>query len=208
MIQYLSLGIILGLYAGLTPGPLLTLVISETLQHDFKAGLKIAIAPIISDAPIILLSLFVVHQLSNLEQILALIALTGGCFVLWMGYESVTFQGVKLHLQQPKSHALRKGVLVNLLSPYPYLFWLTVGAPLINKAQSEHAMAPVLFILGFYLLLVGLKILLAYWVGQSKSFLLGPAYIYAVRFLGLVLFALAFSLFSEAYQLWTNHLTV
>jgi len=204
MIHYLSLGIILGLYAGLTPGPLLTLVISEALQHDFKAGFKVAIAPIISDAPIILLSLFVVHQLSNLEQTLALIALTGGCFVFWMGYESVSFQGVKLHLQQPKSHALRKGVLVNLLSPYPYLFWLTVGAPLVNKAQTEHAMAPVLFILGFYLLLVGLKILLAYWVGQSKSFLQGRSYIYTVRFLGLILFVLAFSLFNDAYAFWSK----
>ncbi|MDX8405851.1 MAG: LysE family translocator [Mariprofundus sp.] len=202
MIEYLSLGIMLGLYAGLTPGPLLMLVISETLQHDFKTGLKIAIAPLISDAPIILLSLFVVQQVSNSEQILAFIALTGGCFVFWIGYESISFQGVKLHLQQPKPHALRKGVLVNLLSPYPYLFWLTVGAPLINKAQAGHAMAPILFILGFFLLLVGLKILLAYCVSQSKSFLLGPTYIYAVRFLGLALFALAFSLFSVAYQLW------
>ena len=206
MIEYLSLGIILGLYAGLTPGPLLTLVISETLQHDFRAGLKIAIAPIISDAPIILLSFFLIHELSNIEQLLALVALTGGIFVCWMAYESLSFQGVKLRLQQPRSHALRKGVLVNLLSPYPYLFWLSVGAPLINKAQSEHAMAPVLFILGFYTLLVGLKILLAYWVGQSKSFLQGRSYIYTVRFLGLILFALAFSLFFDAYELWGyNH---
>jgi len=174
-------------------------VISETLQHDFKAGLKVAIAPIISDAPIILLSLLVFHELSNFEPALGLIALAGGCFVLWMGYESLRFQGVQLHLQPPKSHALRKGVLVNVLSPYPYLFWLSVGVPLINKAQAEHGMAPVLFILGFYTLLVGLKILLAYWVSQSKTFLQGRTYIYAMRLLGLVLIGLAFSLFSDAF---------
>ncbi|NWF38052.1 LysE family translocator [Mariprofundus sp. NF] len=205
MIHYLSLGVVLGLYAGLTPGPLLTLVISETLQHDFKAGFKVAIAPIISDAPIILLSLFVMQQLANLEQVLALISLTGGVFISWLAYQSVRFQGVKLHLQPVKSDALRRGVLVNLLSPYPYLFWLSVGAPLINKAQSEHTMAPALFILGFYSLLVGLKILLAYWVGQSRSFLQGSSYIYTVRFLGLILFALAFSLFSDAYAFWGQH---
>jgi len=112
------------------------------------------------------------------------------------------FQGVKLHLQPPRSYALRKGVLVNVLSPLPYLFWLSVGAPLIYKAQAEHGMAPVLFILGFYTLMVGLKILLAYWVSQSKSFLQGRTYIYTVRLLGLVLIALAFSLFSDAFNFW------
>ena len=63
-------------------------------------------------------------------------------------------------------------------------------------------MAPALFILDFYALLVGLKILLAYWVGQSKSFLQGRSYIYTVRFLGLILFALAFSLFFDVYAFW------
>ena len=201
MIEYLSLGILLGLYAGLTPGPLLTLVVSETLQHDFKAGFKVAIAPIVSDAPIILLSLYAIHQLSDFQHILGLISLVGACYLIWVGIDSLRFQGLKLQLETPKSHALRKGVLVNVLSPYPYLFWFSVGAPLLGKAMEKHALAPALFILGFYALLVGLKILLAYLVGKSKALLEGRAYILSVRFLGLVLLVLASTIFAEAINL-------
>ena len=47
MINFLTIGTILGLSAGFAPGPLLALVISETLQHDIKSGVKVALAPII-----------------------------------------------------------------------------------------------------------------------------------------------------------------
>jgi len=201
VIEYLSLGILLGLYAGLTPGPLLTLVVSETLQHDFRAGFKVAIAPIVSDAPIILLSLFAIRGLADFQHILGLISLVGACFLIWMGIESLRFQGLHLHLETTKSHALRKGILVNVLSPYPYLFWFSVGAPLLGKAMEKHAMAPALFILGFYALLVGLKILLAFLVGKSKTLLEGQAYILSIRVLGFVLLVLAGMIFTEALDL-------
>jgi threonine/homoserine/homoserine lactone efflux protein len=40
MLNFLIIGIILGL----SPGPLLALVISETLQHNIRSGIKIAVA--------------------------------------------------------------------------------------------------------------------------------------------------------------------
>jgi threonine/homoserine/homoserine lactone efflux protein len=36
MIEFLSAGMLLGLAAGFAPGPLLVLVISETLKHNIK----------------------------------------------------------------------------------------------------------------------------------------------------------------------------
>ncbi|MFK5986205.1 MAG: hypothetical protein QM479_12390 [Pseudomonadota bacterium] len=57
MIDFFTLGIALALSAGFAPGPLLTLVISETLQHDIKAGIKVAFAPIITDFPIMIKAL-------------------------------------------------------------------------------------------------------------------------------------------------------
>jgi len=59
---------VLGVSAGFAPGPLLTLVISETLQHDIKSGVKVALAPIITDLPIIILS-----KLTNFHDILGII---------------------------------------------------------------------------------------------------------------------------------------
>ena len=197
----MTIGTVLGLSAGFAPGPLLTLVISETLQHDIKSGVKVALAPIITDLPIIILTLFVLSKLSNFHNILGIISLIGGFFVLFMGYESIRVRGVDLNLQGGKTKSLTKGVLANALSPHPYLFWLSVGAPIMTKAMSLRISAPLAFIITFYFFLVGAKIVLAIVIGKSKSFLKGNVYIYTLRFLGLLLCVLAIVLFHDGLKL-------
>ena len=88
MINYLIIGTILGLSAGFAPGPLLALVISETLQHDVKSGVKVALAPTLTDLPIIIITLFILAKLSNFHNILGIISLIGGLVILFMGYET------------------------------------------------------------------------------------------------------------------------
>jgi threonine/homoserine/homoserine lactone efflux protein len=81
MLSFLTTGIILGLSAGFAPGPLLALVISETLQHDMKAGVKVALAPILTDLPIIIFTLFIMAELSRFHLILGGISIIGACFI-------------------------------------------------------------------------------------------------------------------------------
>ena len=108
MINFLTIGIILGLSAGFAPGPLLTLVISETLQQNIKSGVKVALAPIITDLPIIILTLFILAKLSSFHKILGVISLTGGFVILYIGYESIRSKGIDLNLQAEKSRSLIK----------------------------------------------------------------------------------------------------
>ena len=201
MVYYLTIGIILGLSAGFTPGPLLTLVVSETLEHGIKAGIKVSIAPIITDVPIIILTIYVFSQLSNFNNILGVVSLVGGCFVLFLAYESLSSKTKETNFEEEIPKSLAKGILANVLSPYPYLFWLSVGATIMTKAQDLNRLAPLAFILAFYVFLLGSKILLAILVGKSKSFLSSDVYIYIKRFLGLVLCVLAFGLFIDGLKL-------
>lgn len=60
----------MGLSSVLAPGSLLTLVISETLQHDTRAGIKVALAPVITDLPIIVLTLLILSKLAGFHGIL------------------------------------------------------------------------------------------------------------------------------------------
>ena len=137
MEQYLTIGIVLGLSAGFAPGPLLTLVISETLRHDVGSGVRVALAPAVTDLPIIAISLFVLSKLSDFHGVLGAISLLGGLFVLVMGYESISSKGVEVKAQEANPKSLAKGVLVNALSPHPYLFWFSVGAPIVIKAMND-----------------------------------------------------------------------
>jgi len=202
MVTFLTTGIILGLSAGFAPGPILALVISETLNHDKKAGIKVALAPIITDLPIIVLTLFILSKLSGFHTVLGIISILGGCFILYLGFESLRTKGMTVRLDNVKPKSLQKGIIVNLLSPHPYLFWVSVGGPLTVKAMQHSIIAAAAFITSFYVLLVGSKIGLAILVGNYKSFLQGNIYINTMRTLGFVLIILAIFLFRDGLKLF------
>jgi threonine/homoserine/homoserine lactone efflux protein len=200
MIEFLGIGTILGLSAGFSPGPLLALVISETLQHDMKAGIKVALAPILTDLPIILLTLLLLSKISGFRAVLGGISVIGAVFVFHMGYGSIRTKGVTLGGEgRPKS--LKKGVIVNILSPHPYLFWFSVGAPITMKALDQGIVAAWVFIGGFYCMLIGAKITLAVLVARSRTFLTGKMYLYTMRCLGLILMGFALFLFIDGLKL-------
>lgn len=201
MAYYLTAGVLLGLSAGFAPGPLLALVMSETLEHGIGSGIRVAIAPIITDLPIIAVTFLLLSQLSGVEGLLGIISLAGGCYVLYMGFESVRSKAGERTCSQAAPRSLSKGVLTNALSPHPYLFWISVGVPILLKSQDAGRAAPVLFIGGFYLFLVGSKVSLAMLVGRSKSFLSDRGYTFVMKLLGLALVAFSFVLFADGLRL-------
>lgn len=200
MVYYLTMGAVLGLSAGFAPGPLLALVISETLRHGIRSGVKVALAPVVTDLPIIALTLLVLSKLSHFHGILGLVSIAGGFFILSMGYESLRTTGFDLQ-RDTEAKSLRKGILTNVLSPHPYLFWISVGGPTMSKALDTGLLAPAAFIAGFYACLVGSKIMLAVLVGKSRSFFRGRAYVWTMRLLGVALVALALLLFLDGLKL-------
>lgn len=201
MIHFLVMGSLLGFSAGISPGPLLALVVSETLAHDVRSGIRVALAPLISDLPIVLLTLFVLSKLSEFHSVLGGISLVGGGVIFYMGVKGIRTSGVVLDMEDQAPRSLAKGVLVNFLSPHPYLFWISVGAPAMTRAMEVNAGAAICFVASFYLLLVGSKVGLALIVGRSKFFLKGRVYVATMKCLGGVLCGLALLLFREGLGL-------
>lgn len=201
MITFLTSGTILGLSAGLAPGPLLALVIAETLQHGMKAGTKVALVPILTDLPIIACSLFILAKLSGFTYILGTISLIGSCFVLYMGIDNLRTKRIDLTGAGGRPKSMQRGIIANVFSPYPYIFWLSVGGPTTVKAMHTGLPAAVSFVASFYFLLVGSKICLALLVGRSRAFLQGTSYVLTMRLLGFILIVLAGYLFRDGLQL-------
>ncbi len=187
-------GIVFGLSAGLSPGPLLTLLVSQTLQYGFKEGIKIAIAPLITDLPIILLTSGILSSLFNIQSLFGIISILGGLFLFYLGYESITFQGIKMNPNQKKPQSFRKGILVNFLNPNPYLFWLSIGTPTILKAAHINPWISILFIFFFYICLIGTKFIIVVLIGKYRYGLKNSYIIFVNKMLGIILwiFALIF----------------
>ncbi|MBU1001614.1 MAG: LysE family translocator [Proteobacteria bacterium] len=196
-------GCVLGFWAGMSPGPLLTLVVTETVRNGTGAGLRVAAAPLITDFPIVALSLLVLAQLAHSAGVLGVVSLAGGCFILYLAWETWKAKPPQPMQQSDLSRSLKRGVITNFLSPHPYLFWITVGSPLLLKGWQQGPAGPILLLAGFYFCLVGAKISVALLVGRSRDFLRGRVYTLVLRFMGVVLALFALLFFRDGWRLLT-----
>ncbi len=184
-------GVVFGLAAGLMPGPLLALVIQQTLRHGPAEGIKVAAAPVLTDLPIVAAALFAVNRLANVESVLGVIALLGATFLGYLAYESLTNALAPTAGPARAPRSLRKGVVANLLNPHPYLFWFTVGAPILWRAWATSPVNAAGFLVPMYGCLVGSKVLVAVLVGRGRTVLTSRAYVLAVRAIGVALLVFA-----------------
>lgn len=191
-------GAILGLSAGLSPGPLLTFVISETLMRGTGAGFRAASAPLLTDAPIIGVCFLILKQAAEADLVLGLVALAGCGLLLMMGYENITAGPMNTAVGMTGRSTLKRAVTVNFLSPHPYLFWISIGVPIMLTAGQRGLKGPALFLLAFYAMLVGAKLMLAFIVGKYRMFLSGAVYRYTIKALGVVLVGFALMLLRDA----------
>lgn len=196
----LASGAFLGLSCGLAPGPLLALLLAQTLRHGPREGCKIALAPLITDAPIIFVTLVLAAKLAQLRPLLGGVSLAGAAFVLFLAWDTVRppHPGIEAPPEPPRSWL--KGILTNLLSPHPWLFWLTVGAAMLAKAIAQSWLNAVAFLFGFYLLLVGSKVGIAIIAGRSRDLLAGRPYRIATCVLAVLLVIFAVLLVREGLK--------
>jgi threonine/homoserine/homoserine lactone efflux protein len=203
MFYYLFSGITLGLSAGLSPGPLLALVLSETLAHGKRAGISVALAPFLTDLPIILLSLLMIDFLSSSHIAFGILSFAGALYLLWLARENFQVRQFKVNAGG-SSQSLKKGIVVNFLNPGPYLFWISVGSPIMIKGWQLNILNPALFLAGFYIFLVGSKVLIAVLVGVYRARISDPLYRMINLILGVMLILISLKFFYDGYVSWTE----
>jgi threonine/homoserine/homoserine lactone efflux protein len=197
MILYLVQGLVLGLPAAAQPGPFQAYLLSQTMKNGWRRTLPAALAPLLSDGPIILLTILLLTQLP--DWFLRGVQTVGGVFLLylaWQAYRSVA--ALDLDQDGPGTDAPQQSVmeaaLMNLLNPNPYLFWAFAAGPVLLQAWRSSVAQGLSFLLGFYGMLIGgfaVVIVLFATVGR-----LGPS----VRRGMIMLSAVALTLFG-LYQL-------
>src|SRR5690349_11907732 len=153
---YILQGIGYGFAAAAQPGPLQTYLISQTLRKGWKRSLPAAFAPLLSDGPIIAISLLILSQVPPWFQRFLYIA--GGLFVLYLAYGSYkSWKNLdldQLYRETEIQQSLLKAALINALNPNPYIFWSLVTGPILMNGWREAPVYGVGFITGFYITMI------------------------------------------------------
>lgn len=149
---YLLQGIGFGFAAAVQPGPFQTYLISQSLTKGWRHTLPAAFAPLLSDAPIITLSLLVLTQIPISFQRFLYIA--GGLFVLYLAQGAYSsWKNFDSNLPSPglrPQQNIIKAALINALSPGPYIFWSLVTGPILVAGWRDAPGIGIAFMLGFY----------------------------------------------------------
>ena len=194
---YIVQGIGYGFAAAVQPGPFQTYLISQTLSKGWKRTLPTALAPLLSDGPIITLCLLVLSQVPTWLQRFLYIA--GGLFILSLSYGAYrSWKNFDLNNSSTESsthQSVLKAALVNMLNPNPYIYWTLVTGPILLTGWRETPANGMGFLAGFYIsILLSLSAIILVF-GTARQF--GPKVNRAL--LGISAIALfCFSL----YQLW------
>jgi len=190
--------ITLGIIEGVKPGPLMAVVISETMIHNWKSGLKVALVPLITDGPVILLSV-ILYELLTINAIAqAIIGFMGSLILIWLGIDCFKKSKIKFDESPKESHSFKKGIITNLTNPNMYLYWVLIGAPFLLEAYSINISYPFLFIGGFFAAFIVLKMCIAILVDKSKDFLNTSGYKRLLQFSGIALFLFSGMFFVDA----------
>jgi threonine/homoserine/homoserine lactone efflux protein len=200
MLAVLVQGIGYGFAAAAQPGPFQTFLVSQTLNRGWRRTLPMALAPLISDGPIIALSLLVLSRVPDWWQ--RLLNVASGLFLLYLAYAAYLswrrFDSTQLASAEPSSYGVLKASLMNALSRGPYLYWSLVTGPILLAGWRQAPALGVGFLIAFYATMVASLAAIILVFGIARK--LGPRLTHAL--VGISAIALlAFALYQLALGL-------
>lgn len=152
MIGYLVSGAVYAFAAAVQPGPFLAYLISRSLSTGWRRTLPAALAPMLSDGPIVAVVLLVLARVP--APALEALRCAGGVLVLALAVRA--FRSWRSSSDAPVAGGSAAGrsvlgaALVNFLNPGPWLGWSLVLGPLLLKGWREAPSHGVALVVGFY----------------------------------------------------------
>lgn len=205
MAEALVVGSVLGLAAGLVPGPFVAFVAATAMEQGLRAGLKVTLAPFLVETPVMLVTVVVLSQLPD-------------GFLLWAGIvggTAVTVLGVFVFRRAGRTDAfghagdgdggtgnLLRLAGAGLLSPAPWVFWTAIGGPLLLRSWHQGPIHAAAFLAAFFGLFVGGQVLVAVLASRGVRLLDHRSRRRVMRGVGVVLVVAGMLL---AWQAWTGN---
>jgi threonine/homoserine/homoserine lactone efflux protein len=130
-------GIAIGLSLAAPPGPANAVIASHTVTRSFRAGLFAGLGATTADTLFLIVSVLAHSAIGSIARWIPFIALIGAGFMLYLAWTTARAWPRADAILEPMPEDHRRsyltGLSVNISSPYPFLWWLTVGLVLIDQ---------------------------------------------------------------------------
>ncbi len=148
---------IVGFSGAMMPGPVTTLIVTETAKRGWIAGPLITIGHVLLELAMVIALFFGLGDLLKQNAVAGVIGVLGGAFLLWMGAGiirdawtgRVSFNvSQQTSAKQPSGNPIMAGVLTSVANPYWLLWWATVGAASLIAFRAFGLAGIVAFYIG------------------------------------------------------------
>lgn len=144
-------------YSGaLMPGPMLTVVVSESPQHGFAAGPLVVLGHAVLELTLIVALVVGLGSLLERHSVQAAVEIGGGAMLVWMG-ASMALAVMRGHVSlkwehdaaaPPRAQPVLAGILASLSNPYWLIWWATIGMAYLSKSYAAGALGVGAFYVG------------------------------------------------------------
>jgi len=152
MFPYLVLGATFGFAAVLQPGPMQAYLMAQAASHGWRRTLPAAFAPLLSDVPVIAVTVVVLSRMPS--WFMHWLRVAGGVFVLYLAFRAFrkwrAWEPARAVQAPSAARSVFQSTTVNLLNPNPWMAWSIILGPLLLKAWREAPAHGVALLAGFY----------------------------------------------------------
>lgn len=174
MFHYIAIGAGFAFAAAAQPGPFQAFLLSRVTVAGWKRTLPAALAPLISDGPIALLVLLLLHNVARGFE--SFLKGAGGIVLLYFAVRTfLDWRRANQEVETPVPSAPRTlfhAVAVNIVNPGPYIGWSLILGPLVLEAWAQNPLHSMALIISFYIVMVGSLALFIVLLGTTTY--LGP----------------------------------
>ena len=147
---------LIGFTGAMMPGPVTTLIVTETARRGFIAGPLITIGHALLELAMVVALVFGLGDLLKQNAVAGTIGLLGGLLLLWMGFDivrsawqgKVSFDTTRDVSASSFGNPIIAGILTSVANPYWILWWATVGAAYLITFRAFGIVGIVAFYFG------------------------------------------------------------
>ena len=175
MSEALWLGVVFGVGAALSIGPVSVTILHEAIARGFGAASRVILGSATADIVLIVPALAASWVLARVDAAAGIVALVGAAYFAYLSVEAGRGSWRLWHGEAPKAEpnasamAFWKGALGNLLNPLSWAFWLATGTPTMLRAHAAAGWAGLaLFTVTWFVVAMAVEAVMAGAAASSR----------------------------------------
>ncbi len=199
MFEVVWLGVLLGVGAAFSVGPIFVTIIQEAATRGFGASFRVILGSATADLVLLIPALLFSWLIAQVAAAVFWVALVGAGFFVYFAIEAYRdarrLWRAEQQINPPNGWSFWKGVIGNLANPLTWTFWLATGTPTMLFAfNSSGWPGLLLFTLVWFVVASGLEALIALAVARSRRIIGSRGQALFTGFSSLMFFLIAGSL--------------